>query len=99
MVVPEMLRAVLQRAVLARAACCILLASLIPPRQAWLVSCMAEGNSFHCLAELFCIALCLASVSFACGTSMTLLTTLKNLLFSVFLGIANGNRVREQPSL
>ena len=50
---------------------------------------MAEPNSFHCLAELFCIALCLASVSFACGTSMTLLTTLKKLLFRVFLRIAS----------
>ena len=51
------------------------------------------------LAELFYIALCLASVSFACGTPMTLLTTLKSLLFNVFLGIASGKRVRDQPSL
>ena len=94
-----MLRAVLQRAVLARAACCILLALLIPPRQVWLVSCMAEPNSFNCLAELFCIGLCLASVSFACGTSMTLLTTLKDLPCGAFPRIANEKQVEEQPPL
>ena len=44
------------------------------------------------LAELFCIALCLASVSFACGTSMTLLTTLKNCFSECFLGL----QVRKQ---
>ena len=33
------------------------------------------------------------------ASHMTLLTTPKELLFSVFLGTANGKRVREQPSL
>jgi len=90
-----MLRAVLQRAVLARAA-----AGMAMGHAALLIS----------LAELFCIALCIPSCMYsivqtrpltnqlpAHSTSETPLTTLKDLPCGAFPRIASEKRVGEQP--